>query len=150
VDKAGLDRQQSTKIDFGGQMAESPVFFLPGVKPNDEEKFYAQCAEACGCAVPSADKRIYSISFTHDSEEWTATVGEELRGISRKTVRRRGQRVEQTTSRSDPATVVAIFASAPYQVVTNGYRTRWANPFYVGKPNSVTYFSADKTRDAIG
>jgi hypothetical protein len=126
-------------------MAEAPVFFLPGATPDTEETLYAQFAKLCRSAVPSFDRRIYSITYMHDAVEWTATVGEPLSGTGRKTVRRRGQKIEQTTSHGDPATVRAIFAGVPYMVVTDGFRTRWANPFLAGKPHHVTHFSPSKT-----
>ena len=126
-------------------MAGAPVFFLPGTTSDKEDALYAQFAKMCRSAVPSFDKRIYSITYMHDGVEWTATVGESLRGTGRKTVRRRGQKIEQTTSHSDPATVRAIFAGVPYMVVTDGFQTRWANPFLAGKPQYVTYFSPSKT-----
>ena len=120
--------RSSTKGDKS--MPEAPVFFLPDSTPDSEEVGYARLAALCGSAVPSPDKRIYSITYSHDGIEWTATVGKSLSGTSRKIVRRRGQRVEQTKSHSDPATVRAIFAGVPYMVVTDGVRTQWANPFF--------------------
>lgn len=119
----------------------APTFFLPGAKPGSEEETYAELARVCRASVPEPDKRIYSIEYAHDGVEWTATVGETLQGVERRTVRRKGQRTERTTSHGDSATVRAIFTGIPYMVVTDGYRTRWANPFLAGEPRRVTYFS---------
>ena len=122
-------------------MPEAPMFFLPGAKPGSEEETYANLAGVCRADVPDPDKRIYSIEYVHDGVDWTATVGETLQGVERRTVRRKGQRTETTTSHGDSATVRAIFAGIPYTVVTDGDRTRWANPFLAGEPRRVTYFS---------
>ena len=123
-----------------------PRFFVPAATPENEESVYANFAEACRAAVPPRERRIYSITYVHDGEEWTATVGKELRGVRRRTVRRRGQSTEQETRVSDPALVLAIFAGYPYMVVTNagidpGVRSAWVNPFMAGQPRSVTYFA---------
>jgi hypothetical protein len=88
---------------------------------------------------------IYSITYMHDGVEWTATVGETLRGKGYRIVRRRGQKMQIETSHGDTATVRAIFAGVPYMVVTDGFRTQWANSFLAGEPRHVRYFSAART-----
>lgn len=35
-------------------------------------------AVSCGCTVPSPQQRICEIRWTHDGDEWVATVGEKL------------------------------------------------------------------------
>ncbi len=55
-------------------------FFVPAATPENTEEVYASLAKMCHRSVPDAAKRIYSIRYTHDGAEWTATVGEELRG----------------------------------------------------------------------
>jgi hypothetical protein len=115
-------------------------FFVPGVSPETEEEVYAHLAKACQRPVPAVERRVYSITYVHDGIEWIATVGETLSGTGRRTVRRGGKKVEQSTSHSDPATVQAIFAGVPYMVFTNGFRTAWANPFLAGEPRNVRYF----------
>ncbi len=82
----------------------------------------------------------------NDGEQWTATVGESLKGIGYKTVRSRGTKKEHTIKLHDSAVVVAIFAAGPYVVATDGGlmrggRSRWENPFYVGNPSAVIRFS---------
>ena len=119
-------------------------FFVPAATPEKTEEVYASLAKMCHRSVPDATERIYSIRYTHDGAEWTATVREELRGTRTRNRRRKGQSVEVTEQLSDPATVLAIFAGTPYMVATNarlaGVRSAWENPFMAGQPNSVTYF----------
>ena len=91
------------------------------------------------------ERRIYSITFVHDGEEWTATVGEQLRGIKHRVTRSKGQQLERTTPISDAAMVLAIFPGAPYIVVTdkgiNQKYSKWENPFMAGSPVTVKYFA---------
>jgi hypothetical protein len=132
-------------------MSEVPQFFvptvIPAVKPDNQESVYAELARWCGRVVPNPEKRIYSITFVHDSERWTATVGESLRGRRIRTKRSRGMRIEREEPVSDPAVVLAIFAGVPYMMVTNHrlgeqrVGSAWENPFLAGEPESVTYFS---------
>jgi len=56
-------------------MTEVPAFFLPGVAREQQEAAYCAIAQWCHEPVPPLDHRIYSITFEHNSEEWTATVG---------------------------------------------------------------------------
>jgi hypothetical protein len=83
----------------------------------------------------------------HDGEEWTATVGERLRGSKLRKTRRRGiGSIERTVPLSDPAVVFAIFPGYPYMVVTNhgigqSVGSAWANPFMAGEPRRITLFS---------
>ena len=131
-------------------MTAPPSFFMPYVDDETAELQYAKWSAARGLDVVSRPERIYSITFVHDGGEWTATVGELLRGESRKMVTRRGQRVEQTTALRDAATVMAIFPGSPYIVYTDKGRdpnttSRWLNPFMAGQPTSVIRFSTDPT-----
>ena len=112
-----------------------PSFFVPEIAPENQEAEYKELAKWCSRAAPNMGDRIYSITFVHNGEEWTATVGEALRGKNIKTSR----------SVLDPATVLAIFPSVPYMVVTNSrinpnIISRWENPFMAGKPSQVIYF----------
>ena len=126
-------------------MGKVPVFFVPMATPDTQEAKYAALAQLCERLVPSPDKRIYSVVFTHDGEEWTATVGQTLRGIRRRPVKSHGRDIgrEKVTRLSDPAIVLAIFND---RVVTNhllsdNVRSRWVNPFFVGGRAAITYFS---------
>jgi len=138
-------------------MADAPAFFVPFAEPDKQEEAYADLAGWChkDCApivtwdrdsVPPPGQRVYSIAFTHDGEQWTATVGEQLRGVQIKKSRVRGKQVERRIAKGDAATVLAIFPGECYVVVTNGgiggVVSAWGNPFLAGKPYSVTRFSA--------
>lgn len=118
-----------------------PSFFVPDVAADKQEEAYAFFAEQCHRAVPPLADRIYSITYTHNGEVWTATVGETLRGsVTRvKTVRR--QRTERTIPLSNPSVVMAIFPGVPFHVWHNGASRVWANPFLTGEPLSITRFA---------
>jgi hypothetical protein len=62
-------------------MAEAPTFFVPAATTEMQESVYADFAKLCDSNVSDLERRIYSIVFVHDGEEWTATVGEALRGV---------------------------------------------------------------------
>ena len=120
-------------------------FFLPSVAAEKQEEAYAALGKIVGCPVPSHGSRIYSITYRHDGAEWTATVGETLRGhtIADPRARAKKRRIEKPVS--DPAVVVAIFSGDPYFVFTDGgrgagSRSNWENPFMAGRPTSVAYF----------
>ena len=124
-------------------------FFIPRVPAAEEEGAYEGLAASCHSSVPSQDRRIHSITYRHDGDKWTATVGEQLRGKRFRQRRRNRQLIESVVDLSDPAEVLAIFAGDPYLVVTDSglsanERSRWVNPFMAGVPVSVTYF--DRTQ----
>ena len=127
-------------------MSEAPAFFVPDATAETRESVYADFAKLCGLPVPILAERIFAIVFKHNGEVWHATVGETMRGTKYSTHKVRGQKVERSQSVSDPALVLAIFPGVPVMVVTNhriagNVGSRWENPFLVGKPESVTYFS---------
>jgi hypothetical protein len=123
-------------------MENTPPFFVPEATPEEQESVYAEMAAICGRPVPDQGRRIYSITYVHDREEWTATIGKRLQGVRRRVTRSRGKRTERNQPVSDPAVVLAIFAGVPYMVLTNwNVGSAWENPFMAGKPRSVTYFS---------
>ncbi len=122
-------------------------FFVPKASPEEAESAYAQLAEWCRRPLPKGDRRIYEIDWVHDGEEWTATVGEPLRGRRIRTRRVRGETVAKTTRLSDAAVVLAIFPGAPYLVVTDAVplgttRSAWVNPFMAGVPEAIRYFES--------
>lgn len=129
-------------------MAQAPAFFLPPIAhcdASEQDAAYLEIAEKCGRTVPA--QRVYSITFRHDSDYWSATVGERLTGSKTRQIGPEDNSTEPTTRLNDAATVVAIFPGTPYLVVTDsgiisGGRTSWENPFYAGVPTSVTYFSS--------
>lgn len=57
-----------------------PSFFVPGVTPEYQETEYEKFAKWCSRTAPKIGSRIYSITYIHNDEEWTATVGKPLRG----------------------------------------------------------------------
>ena len=127
-------------------MKEAPVFFVPLELEENQEKIYTNLAKFCDRDVPEDGKRIYSITYVHNSEKWTATVGENLKGIPHRKSKSRNQSFGKNTQLFDKAIVLAIFPGSPYVVVTNHRITKnvgsmWENPFYVGSPKNTVYFS---------
>ncbi len=120
------------------------AFFVPNARDGKDEELYASLAKTASRSPLPQGERIQSISWTHDGEEWVATVGEQLRGTKTQMRTRQKKRVSVTGRLSDPATVLAIFPGSPYMVVTNSgldpVRSRWANPFMAGQPTSVRRF----------
>ena len=113
--------------------------------PENEDKVYADLAKWRRAGVPEPSARVYSITYLHDGDEWTATVGEQLRGIRMKTSRLRGTNVERSIRIANPAIVLAIFQGVPYTVVTNhriaGHVcSRWEHPFMPGQPTCALKF----------
>lgn len=126
---------------------QPPMFFVPGVPAEKQEEVYASLAEGCTRAVPPVKERVYSITFRHDSDDWTATVGMSLTGERYETKRSKGKRVERRRHFSDVAVVLAIFPDDPFMVITDGgtkagVRSGWANPFMAGRPESIRLFSS--------
>jgi hypothetical protein len=126
-------------------MNNIPKFFLPGISSEAQEERYKQFAESCKLHVPKIEDRIYSIIYYHDGVEWTATVGEQLRGVKSKVTRRKGKQIENKEYYYDQATVLAIYPGNPYIVFTNSridlnIISAWENPFMAGTPKSVKRF----------
>jgi hypothetical protein len=131
-------------------MTAGPSFFVPAATAEMQESVYAGFAKWCEREVPVLANRIFSIAYTHNGEDWEATVGKTLRGTKYVTRRVNGKKVERRQPLSDPAVVLAIFAGSPFLVVTNhNVGSKWVNPFLVGEPRSITYFtSAGQAGDA--
>jgi hypothetical protein len=130
-------------------MPESRSFFLPTFGPSEQEAAYAELARWAGRSLPTGP-RIYSITYTHDGEEWIATVGEQLRGHTIADPRARAKMRRFSRPVGDAATVLAIFPGEPYMVVTDNrlnpnVRSKWENPFMAGRPRSVTYFAEESS-----
>ena len=111
-------------------------FEIPGYAPDQYEDVliaYAQiCSEFMGrrVQVPAPSELRRSITFQEeDGSEWTAAVGQTLRG--EKTERRQvsGRMKDVTASLSNSATVMAIFPGDPALVITDGRGKPWSNPF---------------------
>lgn len=121
----------------------TPKFFLP-MAPGEmsDEEGLSELARFAGCPVPPEGQRVYSITYKHNGEVWTSTVGETSRGTGWKTIGRGRNKREREIPLSDPCIVLAIFPGNPYTIVTdNGIRKRrasnWANPFIMGA-NSIS------------
>jgi ABC-type phosphate/phosphonate transport system substrate-binding protein len=76
-------------------------FFIPDTKPADTQEAYQGIAKLLKeqLRMPITDRRIYSLSYTHDKRKWRAVVGER----------------EEQEDRYD---IVAIFEAKPYIVFT--------------------------------
>jgi hypothetical protein len=124
-------------------VTQAPPFFVPAATPEGQEFVFVELARLAAQAVPQPSERIYSITYDHDGEEWTATVGESLRGVRRNRRRSKGS-LDREIPLADAALVLAIFPGTPYVVVTDSRpvgRVRSENPFIAGVPKSVTRFS---------
>jgi hypothetical protein len=126
-----------------------PQFFVPAATAETRESIYESLAAFAKQPVPELQQRVFSITYNHDGETWTSTVGEPSVGMRRLTVDQGSSKRETVTHLSDPAITLAIFPGNPYVVVTNeglGGRSvgsAWVNPFYMGAGSisSVLRFS---------
>ena len=128
-------------------MPEAPSFFVPAATPETQELVYGQLATKCGMQPPRGADRVYSIVFESQGDEWTATVGEALRGVRIRRERKKGKQLERAEHLRDRAVVLAIFPGTSYRVVTTHGAARgsaFPNPIEAGSPRSVTRFSAAK------
>ena len=121
-------------------------FFIPNTPSENAEVLFVQWAGWCRVAVPPPDERVYEIEWTHDGDNWIATIGRQLRGRRIRRRRRKQGTVDVTQPLSDPATVLAIFPGDPYFVVTDARPvgsvvSEWANPFMAGRPSAVRRFA---------
>jgi hypothetical protein len=122
-----------------------PAFFLPRASDDAQaERLYEALAEFAGCEPGPPDKRVHRVEFDQDGGRWTAEVGAHLQGVRTTRLLRRGELVERAEELSSSSTVLAIYESAPFLVVTDaqpitGAASEWANPFTV-EPDRVEYF----------
>jgi hypothetical protein len=125
-----------------GQLAAAPQFFLPDISPEKFDEALADFAKFAGTGVPALDQRIYSVVFTSNGEEWTATVGEQLRGVKTTTQGRGRDKRERQAAVYNESTVLAIFPGEPYLVVHNSASRAWNNPISAGGIRKVVPFAA--------
>jgi hypothetical protein len=123
-------------------MESRPTFFIPGVDETKHDECYQELARAISVPAAPLGQRVYSITFRHNGEVWTATVGKELTGYAEKKVRVRGRMTERTVQLSNPSTVMAIYEGSPFYVWHDNKSKTWANPFLAGEPISITRFAA--------
>src|ERR1700760_4973064 len=74
----GQDDYYFFKRGITVRMPTPPFFFLPFLPPELAEASYARMAEKCDKIAPGPGRRVYSISFVHQSVIWVATVGKRL------------------------------------------------------------------------
>jgi len=119
-----------------------PQFFIPQVEPDKWEEAYQQIAAFIGAAAAPDGSRIYSITWKHDNAVWTATVGEQLRGVATISKGRGRDRREITAPRSSDDTVLAIFRGVPFLIAHDNRSRRWNLPILAGNPSAIVPFSA--------
>lgn len=117
-----------------------PAFFVPKCDPDKQEETYVDWAKAVNGGVADPDRRIYSITWRHDGIEWTATVGEQLRGTETITKGRGRMKKEITVPRHSSDTVLAIYEGDPFMIVHDSNSRTWNWPIYAGRPSSVVRF----------
>ena len=122
-----------------------PVFFLPRAADADQgERLYEALAEFAGADPGPPGERVRSIAFTRDGVRWTATVGEPLAGGRVGSAKRAGRRIDVPDDLTTTTLVLAVYAGAPYSVVTDAQPITsapsvWANPF-TAEPDDVELF----------
>ena len=126
-----------------------PGFFIPGTAADEQERMYVKFADMCRSSVPPPGKRIYSINYVHDGVDWTATVGETLRGIERREGSPQGAAATENGTPWRCGYRDGYFSWNPYKVVTNGFQTRWANPFFVGEPRHIQFFATSSASSGM-
>jgi hypothetical protein len=84
----------------------------------------ARLAALAGSAVRAPGQRIASIEFDSDEYTWRAEAGRTLRGAREVKRIRNKRKVDVTERTSDPATVLAMFAGEPQDLVEPDSRVR--------------------------
>ncbi|GBH30618.1 hypothetical protein [Sphingobium xenophagum] len=118
-----------------------PAFFVPKCDAEKQDEQYVEWAQKVHGGVAAPDRRIYSITWRADGVEWTATVGEELRGVETITKGRGRMKREMTVPRHTNDTVLAIYEGDPFIIVHDSASRTWNWPIYAGRPSSVVRFS---------
>jgi hypothetical protein len=134
--------------NVGMSNGNPPAFFIPGCTPETQEATFLAMGNLLPnpVSIPEAGRRIYAISFRHDSDVWYATVGESMRG--RRPVWQRRKKTETTVSIEDSAIVAAIYPTYRddlfwvYHDGGQGSRlhSKWALPFLAGEAGILNYF----------
>jgi hypothetical protein len=119
-----------------------PSFFVPMVDADQQEAAYGDLADFAGMAIQPPDRRVFSITWTHDGVEWTATVGEQLSGTETVTKGRGRDRRYFQVPRHTTDTVLAIFEGVPFRIMHDNRSRIWNLPIYAGKPSRVVNFTA--------
>lgn len=119
-----------------------PQFFVPLVDADKQEDAYTEMAALIGAATAPPANRIYSMTWKHNDTEWTATVGEQLRGIATIEKGRGRSKREIRVPRSTNDTVIAIYPGAQFMIMHDNRSKIWNVPIYAN-PISVTGFHQD-------
>lgn len=119
-----------------------PGFFIPNVEPEKQEDRYQELAKKVGATAADPARRIYSMAWKHDGVVWTATVGEELRGIATIEKGRGRNKTYREVPRYTNDMVWAIFAGVPFLIAHDGASRVWNWPIMAGEPSQVVYFDA--------
>lgn len=117
-----------------------PRFFIPHIDADKQEAAYAELAQMVGTVTANLERRVYSIVWTHDNVEWTATVGEQLRGIATIVQGRGRDKRERRVPRSTDDTVLAIFEGVPFLIAHDNKSRIWNVPILAGEPITVVRF----------
>lgn len=128
------------------------TFFVPGAADtalpdagmhDADEAAYRRLAERAGAVPAESGRRIRQVAFRVGRESWTAEVGRKMTGTRPEHRRRKGEFTTTTEKLSGHATVLAIFAGAPFAIVTEEQQaaSASANPILVDKPSRVAYFA---------
>ena len=119
-----------------------PAFFIPNVDPEKQEERYRELAHNVGAVAADPARRIYSMTWKHDGVVWTATVGEQIRGIATIVKGRGRDKTYREVPRSTNETVWAIFAHVPFLIAHDGAGRYWNWPILAGEPSRIVYFDA--------
>lgn len=119
-----------------------PAFFVPFVEPEDQEAAYQEIAALVGAAARPLENRIYSMTWRHDGETWTATVGETLRGVATVTSGRGREKRYREVPRSSSDTVLAIFPGHPGLIAHDNKSKYWNFPILTGEAQAIVKFNA--------
>ncbi len=117
-----------------------PAFFIPDIETGKQDEVYQTLAELAGAGIPAPEERVFSITWKRDSGEWTATVGEQLKGIEIVTKGRGRQKRVFELPRSTNDTVLAIFPGVPFLIMHNNASRLWNVPILAGSPTRVVRF----------
>lgn len=129
-------------------------FFVPDVDglPGDPEERYQELARRAGAVAPPHGERIRTVAFTSDREEWTATVGQTMRGTTSKGERLRpGPEVvaifPTLTSAALPDRFTDRANATEIVVFRPGTQGEWQNPAMI-RGRQHEYFAAPAEAEA--
>lgn len=119
-----------------------PTFFVPMVEADEQEAAYVDMAHFAGAVVQPLDNRVFSITWKHDGVMWTATVGEQLKGVETITKGRGRDKRYFEVPRHTADTVLAIYAGVPFLVMHDNKSRYWNVPILTGEPARIVKFTS--------